>query len=59
MGLRVNGFQLLDAHLGVNGRGLIRSRLTAAHPSGSASLRPKRLQAFGVFQVFGDLLSAG
>jgi hypothetical protein len=35
---------------------LIRSRLTAAHPAGYASLRPKHLQSFGAF--LGRMLSS-
>jgi hypothetical protein len=37
---------------GLTGR-LIRSRFTATHPSGFASLRPKGLQAFGLFAAVG------
>ena len=34
------GFELLDAHLGVIGGGLIRSRLTAVHPFGARRFAP-------------------
>jgi len=36
----VDRFELLDADLGVNGGGLNRSRLTAAHPFGARRFAP-------------------